>query len=261
MTLRTQPKLAASKSRSVSVCAEQDDENREAYKSVLKEYVKDGISSESISAWKNDINEMLFRLEPLNPTEEPAYSGFLKGTWEFKYAGSMTQGVLPSPTREIALLLYAGGYTPGRFTLDVASRLPKNVVDVKSITLDIGSESPSGKVTTKFGFAGEREVDVVLSTNLEPESDITMSETYQSLSIMGRDIKLPEQLQSKRKFYIRYLDEDLLVVRDDTGVADILMKVEAEPETAPPTAEPVEPPVEPPTEPETPVVVEPETDA
>ncbi|GAB5358529.1 hypothetical protein AAMO2058_000466200 [Amorphochlora amoebiformis] len=214
-------------------CVSQEDENREAYKEVIKEYVKDGIGSESVAAWRNDINEMLFRLEPLNPTTEPAYSKLLEGDWEFKFLGSMAKGILPSPTREIALLLYAGGYTPGRFGIDIAARLPKSVVDVKDIKLSIGNQAPTGSITTKIALAGTREVDVKLATNLEPESDFTMSETYQTLSIMGRDVQLPQQLQSKRKFYIRYLDEDLLVVRDDTGVADVLMKVKEEPTPAP----------------------------
>jgi len=204
--------------------ASMDDENREAYKQVVMEYVKDGIASESVGAWRNDINEMLYRLEPLNPTEEPAYSKLLQGEWEFKFAGSMGQGILASPTREIALLLYAGGYTPGRFGLDVASRLPNNVIDVKSVTLSVTDRAPTGKITAKLGLPGNREVELGLTTNLEPESDFTMSETYQGLSAVGRSFELPSQLQSKRRFYIRYLDDDLMVVRDDTGVADVLVK-------------------------------------
>mmetsp|Transcript_25621 Transcript_25621/g.35675 ORF Transcript_25621/g.35675 Transcript_25621/m.35675 type:complete len:323 (-) Transcript_25621:218-1186(-) len=208
-----------------------EDENREAYKQVITEYLKDGVTSESVGAWKNDINEMLFRLEPLNPTPEPAYSKLLQGDWEFKFIGSMAKGVLESPTREIALLLYAGGYTPGRFGFDVVNRLPKNVIDISSLKLSVTERSPTGKVSAGLKLPGDREVEIALSTNLEPESDFTMSETYQGLSVMGRSFDLPAQLQSKRRFYVRYLDQDLLVVRDDTGVADVLVRktVEATP--------------------------------
>jgi len=165
------------------------------------------------------------RLETLNPTEEPAFSKLLEGDWEFKFVGSMAKGILESPTREIALLLYAGGYTPGRFSLDIASRLPKNVVEIKSLALSIKPQAPTGMVKATFKLPGERDAEISLTTNVEPESDFTMSETYKSLTVAGRSFELPSQLQSKRRFYIRYLDDDLLVVRDDTGVADVLTKI------------------------------------
>lgn len=210
--------------RQVSMQSSIVDENREAYKQVIMEYVKDGFGSGSVNAWKADINEMLFRLEPLNPTEEPAYSSLLKGEWEFKFVGSMAQGILPSPTREIALLLSAGGYTPGRFGLDIAARLPKDVVDVKSLKLKIQDQAPTATISTIIKLPGNRDVEVSLDTNLEPESDFTMSETYQSLTAMGQSLDLPANLRSKRRFYIRYLDEEIMVVRDDTGVADVLVR-------------------------------------
>ena len=43
-----------------------------------------------------------------------------------------------------------------------------------------------------------------------------------------RAFELPQQLQYSRLLFITYLDDDLLVVRDDTGVPEILFRKEKE---------------------------------
>lgn len=49
-----------------------------------------------------EINEILFKLETLNPTTNPAMSPLLNGVWELKYAGGYTsEGALASPTRYV----------------------------------------------------------------------------------------------------------------------------------------------------------------
>lgn len=46
------------------------------------------------------INEVLLKLEALNPTTKPTMSPLLNGVWELRYAGGYTaEGALPSPTR------------------------------------------------------------------------------------------------------------------------------------------------------------------
>ena len=46
------------------------------------------------------INEVLLKLEALNPTKEPAMSPLLNGVWELRYAAGYTsEGALASPTR------------------------------------------------------------------------------------------------------------------------------------------------------------------
>jgi hypothetical protein len=46
------------------------------------------------------INEILLKLEALNPTKEPTRSPLLNGVWELRYAAGYTaEGALPSPTR------------------------------------------------------------------------------------------------------------------------------------------------------------------
>ena len=55
--------------------------------------------------------ELLPRLESANPTAAPATSAQLDGEWALRYAGGPAPGLVNSPTREIALLLYAGART------------------------------------------------------------------------------------------------------------------------------------------------------
>jgi hypothetical protein len=66
------------------------------------------------------INEAIYQLEALgsssggSTTTPVTSSPLLNGVWELKYVGGYTlDGALPSPTRQLALFLYSGGYSPG----------------------------------------------------------------------------------------------------------------------------------------------------
>jgi hypothetical protein len=49
---------------------------------------------------RSEINEVLLKLEALNPTKQPSSSPLLNGVWELRYAaGYSAEGALPSPTR------------------------------------------------------------------------------------------------------------------------------------------------------------------
>ena len=70
--------------------------------------VGDSVSSDL----RDEVSELLVKMEAKNPTEEPATSALLNGVWDVAYQG-YAPGPLPSPTRPLALALYAGGFTPG----------------------------------------------------------------------------------------------------------------------------------------------------
>jgi hypothetical protein len=146
-----------------------------------------------------------------------------------RYAGLYTSdgAVLPfSPTRQIALFLYSGGYTPGLFALALAQSLPSQLVDVGSLSVSISREQPrvEGKVTVNSMFLGESSVSV--KAKLEVMSDIRLRETYESASVLRQDVSIPEKLQYSRDMYITYLDEDLMVVRDGSGIPELLVRKE-----------------------------------
>ena len=82
------------------------------------------------------INEALLKLEAMNPTSEPTNSSLLNGVWTLKYAGGYdSEGALQSPTRQIALFLYSGGYSPGLFALSLAGSLPGGIVEVGDLEI------------------------------------------------------------------------------------------------------------------------------
>lgn len=66
---------------------------------------------------------------------------------------------------------------------------------------------------------------VELRTSIEAESDVRMKETYLDAEAVGRDISIPAQLRTERVFYITYLDENLLISRDESGTPDVLYRV------------------------------------
>jgi len=85
---------------------------------------------------RSKINEALLKLESMNPTAQPTQSPLFNGVWKLRYAGGYSdEWTLPSPTRDIALFLYAGGYGPGLFALTLASKLPKALVDTGDLVI------------------------------------------------------------------------------------------------------------------------------
>merc|ERR1712154_327131 len=89
------------------------------------------------------INEALYKLEASNPTPKPTMSPLLNGVWELKYAGGYSSDwALASPTRQLALFLYSGGYSPGVFALGLAQQLPSTLLDVGELEISISREQP-----------------------------------------------------------------------------------------------------------------------
>jgi len=175
---------------------------------------------------RSSINEAIYKLEAANPTPEPTMSSLLNGVWELRYVGGYdAQGALNSPTRQIALFLYSGGYSPGVFALGLAQKLPSQLIDVGDLEIAISRDQPrvEAKVSVRGGF-GNAESAVSVKARLEVESDIRLRETYESATVMDRDINLPNLFQYARDIYVTYLDDDLLIVRDASGIPEILIR-------------------------------------
>jgi len=180
-----------------------------------------GEVSESTRA---EINEVLFKLEALNPTNEPAQSSLLNGEWELKYSGGyVSEGAMDSPTRQIALFLYSGGYSPGIFAISLARKLPAGLVSVGDLKINIFEQQPRIQASVDLSLPiGESSVQVKAA--LMAESEIRLRETYESAEVMGKTIEIPELLQYSRELYVTYLDDDLLVVRDGSGIPELLVR-------------------------------------
>jgi len=194
--------------------------------SILDDLPSEGGPAMSISKeTRSKINEALLKLEAMNPTSEPANSALLNGVWSLKYAGGYdAEWALQSPTRQIALFLYSGGYSPGIFALSLASSLPSSLVEVGDLEIAISREQPRIEASIDVKFLGGASNDVNVKARLETSSDVRLTEVYESATVLGNTVDLPEPIQYTRDLYITYLDEDILVVRDGSGVPEILAR-------------------------------------
>ena len=126
--------------------------------------------------------------------------------------------------RQLALFLYSGGYSPGLFALSLAQRLPSNLVDVGELEISISREQPRIEAKVDVKFFGRTSEDVIVKCRLDVKSGVRFSEVYESATVLGQSISLPAQVQYARDLYITYVDEDLLVVRDASGVPEVLVR-------------------------------------
>jgi PAP_fibrillin len=185
------------------------------------------LGSEVTVETRSAINEVLYKLEALNPTKAPTVSPLLNGVWELRYVGGYTPDwALPSPTRQVALFLYSGGYSPGVFALSLAQKLPSQLVDVGDLEIAISREQPRVEASIVVKLFGGAESEVRVKARLEVQSDIRLRETYESATVLGNTLDLPEPLQYARELYVTYVDDDLLIVRDASGVPEVLVRKE-----------------------------------
>lgn len=171
------------------------------------------------------INEAILKLEALNPTEDPTSSPLLNGVWNLRYSGGYDDDwAVQSPTRNLALFVYSGGYSPGLFALNLASSLPQSLVDVGELEIAISREQPRIEAKIDVKFLGGAANDVVVKARLDTASSLRFTETYESATLLGQTVDLPQAVQYSRDLYIAYLDEDVLIVRDGSGVPEILIR-------------------------------------
>ena len=127
--------------------------------------------------------------------------------------------------KQLALFLYSGGYSPGLFALNLAQKLPSQLVSLGDLEISISREQPRVEAKVDIQALG-LESSVVVKTRLEVESDIRLRETYESATVMDRVVELPEFLQYSRDIFVTYVDEDILIVRDGSGVPELLVRKE-----------------------------------
>jgi len=174
------------------------------------------------------INEALLKLEQLNPTQDPATSPLINGAWELRYAGGYTSDwALNSPTRQLALFLYSGGYSPGMFALALAQQLPTGLVKVDDLEISISRDQPRVEARVRVGFFGQTpQQEVVVRTELRTQSGLRLQEVYESAEVLGQAISIPAQMKYARDLYVTYVDDDLMIIRDGSGVPEVLVRKE-----------------------------------
>lgn len=68
------------------------------------------------------------------------------------------------------------------------------------------------------------QAEVLVKAGLEAESGIRLRETYESAEVMGRSVQLPKPFQYSREMYVTYVDDDILLIRDGSGVPELLVR-------------------------------------
>jgi len=193
----------------------------------LLDVLPSGIGQNLSKDTRASINEAILNLESVNPTEDPATSPLLNGVWSLKYAGGYeSRGTLQSPTRQLALFLYSGGYSPGLFALSLAQQLPLGLVEPGDLEITIARDQPRVEAKVGVKFFGGADNDIVVKAKLDVGSEKRITETYESATVMGQVVDIPEQLRYNRDLYVTYVDNDILVVRDGSGVPEILVRKE-----------------------------------
>lgn len=194
--------------------------------SAEKAAVMSALEAGEDAAVRSDLATKLPALEASNPTSNPAYSDLLSGKWIVKYTGSVAKGPIDSPTREIALLMYAAGFGPGNAALSVANRLPDNLVEVKMLSLDISRLPGESRATLALRLLnGQTDSDVELVCDLAADGPAKLIETGKEVILNKQaPVEIPSQLRYTRDLFVTYLDSELMIARDATGSPDILVR-------------------------------------
>eukprot|EP00967_Tisochrysis_lutea_P117088 scaffold189124_cov27-Tisochrysis_lutea.AAC.2 len=195
---------------------------------------KDALLSQTLDGLALDeslrpqIGELLLSLERENPTASPARSPLLNGVWELQFAGAPAPGLVDSPTRELALALYSAGYSPGAL-VQFLKKLPPPLSTALSLArADVtitSDESPQPRGTTEVTLLIQGNEQIVqFRSNLKPVSGVRLKEEVIEVELLGQRLLLPGPLSRTRQLYVTYLDDELLVVRDESGIPDVLVR-------------------------------------
>jgi len=184
------------------------------------------------------VSEKLLALERLNPTPRPTTSPFLEGLWEFKWAAARSPGVTAVRT--------------------LLKRFPATVASISSLQILIFDGTT--KATAKLKLLNSVENTFTLSTKLTAEGPTRLKEEYVEgflsspnvkdgsvpsqfkgvydqlvatverlpsavKEVVTNGIKVPLTGSFERQLLISYLDEEIMIARDESGVPDVLYKI------------------------------------
>lgn len=124
--------------------------------------------------------------------------------------------------RELALLVYTGGFKPGLLA-NLMEKLPVGLLDVDYVELKITPNEPRVQGSLKVGIAGNVQ-QIATDGTIAQQSSIRLRETFSRARVFGSNLDLPPNLIPSRDLFVTFLDEDLFVARDESGVPDIWLR-------------------------------------
>jgi len=170
------------------------------------------------------IDEAILELERFNPEDEPSYSELLDGEWNVKYSGSYAPGFLSSPTRELALFLYGGGFSLGNAVSSFAGGFWGQSLGIKVGTKTVKIEAGRDVDSTLELEVGGQKQTLRYTAELMPLSSRRVSEDVVSVELPGPIGKVDPPLELRRSILVTYLDDAVMIVRDESGVPDVLLR-------------------------------------
>ncbi|KAK7345154.1 hypothetical protein VNO77_15665 [Canavalia gladiata] len=200
------------------------------------------VSGKTTEWQKIDVNERITGLERLNPTPRPTTSPFLEGQWNFEWFGSGSPGLFAA-----------------RFIFEI---FPSSLANLSK--MDVFIKDGNAKITANMRLLNSIENKVILSTKLSVEGPLRMKEEYVEGVLVSPTIiedRVPEQLKGalgqatnalqqlpapirdpvasglkiplsgsfQRLFMISYLDEEILIIRNTSGMPEVLTRLDASP--------------------------------
>ncbi|XP_028777619.1 probable plastid-lipid-associated protein 13, chloroplastic isoform X1 [Neltuma alba] len=191
---------------------------------------------------KIDVTERITSLERLNPTPRPSTSPFLEGQWNFEWFGSGSPGLFAA-----------------RFIFE---NFPSSLATLSK--MDVFIRDGNARITANMKLLNSVESKITLSTKLSVEGPLRLKEEYvegiletptvieesvpeqlkgalgqaanavQQLPVPIRDaitsgLKVPLGGSFQRLFMISYLDDEILILRDTSGMPEVLTRLDASP--------------------------------
>ncbi|KAL0428606.1 UNVERIFIED_CONTAM: putative plastid-lipid-associated protein 13, chloroplastic [Sesamum latifolium] len=192
-----------------------------------------------------DVNERIVSLERLNPTPRPTTSPYLEGRWNFEWFGPGSPGLFAA-----------------RFLFE---RFPRELANLSK--LDVVIRDGYAKVAASVKLLNSIESNFIISSRLSVEGPLRMKEEYlegllespkvdeesipqqlkgafgqaastlQQLPVPIKDavaggVKVPLGGTFERWFMISYLDDEILILRDTSGVPEVLTRLDPGPSPA-----------------------------
>jgi len=174
---------------------------------------------------------MILALEKQSSEDEPVYSELLDGSWKVEYSGSWAPGLLASPTRELAFFLYGGFSLGGALSSFVSGAFGKNLglkLGGKTVKIEGGRDVQATASVIREDSTSE----LSYSAELMPLSGRRMSEEVMSVDLPDPIGKQQPPVELRRSILVTYLDDEVMVVRDESGVPEVLLRTSTPPGTA-----------------------------
>eukprot|EP00931_Biecheleriopsis_adriatica_P122235 TRINITY_DN97234_c0_g1_i1.p1 TRINITY_DN97234_c0_g1~~TRINITY_DN97234_c0_g1_i1.p1 ORF type:complete len:467 (-),score=48.58 TRINITY_DN97234_c0_g1_i1:56-1456(-) len=170
------------------------------------------------------LHELISRLEAFAHIDDPVYHETLNGQWTVKYSGSFSKGLLDSPTRAIALMLYNGGFSLGGWLRTCAAGFWGQAlgIHVDALEVDIRQNQEVTAIAT-VNIAGVTEI-LSYAAEIHSVSPCQMVERIKSIDFPEPLGKQSLLLDAERRILVTYLDKEIMIVRDESGVPDVLVR-------------------------------------